>query len=92
MESIPRDVRPLRSAGCGCQTAGDGPAILFWPSLLMTGELWSAQVAHFAATHTVIAVDPPGHGASEPLTGPFTFDDCVGVLTAILDELGVEQA
>lgn len=90
MESTIRDVAtPLGRVRVA--TAGDGPAILFWPSLLMTGELWSAQVAHFAATHTAIAVDPPGHGASEPLTRPFTFDECVDVLTAILDELGIEQ-
>lgn len=90
MESISRDVAtPL--GRIRVQTAGDGPAMLFWPSLLMTGELWSAQVAHFSATHTTIAVDPPGHGASEPLTRSFTFDECVGVLTAILDELDIEQ-
>ena len=27
--------------------SGDGPALMFWPSLLMTGSLWSAQVEHF---------------------------------------------
>ncbi|MGI5127272.1 alpha/beta fold hydrolase [Pseudonocardia sp. CA-107938] len=91
MEPTPRDVAtPL--GRIRVSVAGDGPAILFWPSLLMTGELWSAQVARFAATHTTIAVDPPGHGASEPLTGPFTFDDCVEVITAILDDLAVDQA
>ncbi len=91
MEPMARDVAtPL--GRIRVSVAGDGPAMLFWPSLLMTGELWSAQVAHFAATHTTIAVDPPGHGASAPLTGPFTFDDCVEVITAILDDLAVEQA
>ena len=91
MEQTPRDVAtPL--GRIRVSVAGDGPAMVFWPSLLMTGELWSAQVDRFAATHTTIAVDPPGHGASAPLTGPFTFDDCVEAITAILDDLAVEQA
>jgi 3-oxoadipate enol-lactonase len=71
--------------------AGDGPALMFWPSLLMTGSLWSGQVEHFAAGHRVVAVDPPGHGGSEPLTRAFTFDECVATIEAILDELAIER-
>jgi 3-oxoadipate enol-lactonase len=70
---------------------GDGPALMFWPSLLMTGSLWSAQMDRFKEDHRVIAVDPPGHGGSEPLTRAFTFDECVATVDAILDELGVER-
>ena len=70
---------------------GDGPALMFWPSLLMTGSLWAAQVERFASTYKVIAVDPPGHGASEPLTEGFTFDECVGTIDAILDGLGIKR-
>ncbi|HWD78772.1 MAG TPA: alpha/beta hydrolase, partial [Kribbella sp.] len=66
---------------------GSGPAMLFWPSLLMDGTLWSAQAAHFKDRFQVIVVDPPGHGASEPLTGPFTFEQCAEVIDQIADEL-----
>ncbi|HWD80520.1 MAG TPA: alpha/beta hydrolase [Kribbella sp.] len=66
---------------------GSGPAMLFWPSLLMDGTLWSAQAAHFKDRFQVILVDPPGHGASEPLTGPFTFAQCAEVIDQIADEL-----
>lgn len=74
------------------EVSGDGAPILFWPSLLMTGSLWRAQVEHFAATHTVVAIDPPGHGRSEPLGAGFSFGDCARTVEQILDELGFESA
>ena len=45
-----------------------GDAILFWPSLLMTGDMWSAQAEHFSARHRVVLIDPPGHGESQKLS------------------------
>jgi 3-oxoadipate enol-lactonase len=74
------------------EVSGDGPPILFWPSLLMTGSLWRGQVEHFAATHTVVAIDPPGHGGSEPLSAGFSFGDCARTVEQILDELGFDSA
>ncbi|MFI5506720.1 alpha/beta fold hydrolase [Mycobacterium sp. NPDC051804] len=73
------------------RTRGTGEAIMFWPSLLMTGDMWSAQADHFGATRHVILVDPPGHGGSQKLTAPFTFDDCARVIVDILDSLGIER-
>ena len=64
---------------------------MFWPSLLMTGDMWSAAADHFSATHQVILVDPPGHGGSEKLTAPFTFDDCARVIVDIIDSLGLQR-
>jgi 3-oxoadipate enol-lactonase len=74
------------------QTAGDGDAILFWPSLLMTGDMWSAQAEHFAVRHRVVLIDPPGHGESQALTGTFTFDECARSIVDLLDGLGIERA
>jgi 3-oxoadipate enol-lactonase len=76
----------------GVQTAGDGDAILFWPSLLMTGDMWSAQAEHFAARHRVVLIDPPGHGESQALTGPFTFEECARCIVDVLDGLGFDRA
>ena len=73
------------------RTSGTGPAIMFWPSLLMTGDMWSSQADHFSATHRVILVDPPGHGGSEKLGALFTFGDCARVIVDILDSLGMER-
>jgi 3-oxoadipate enol-lactonase len=74
------------------RTGGAGPAIVFWPSLLMDGSMWSAQADHFGPAHQVVLVDPPGHGASEPLTRHFTFDECARCVVQILDDLGLASA
>jgi 3-oxoadipate enol-lactonase len=73
------------------RTSGSGEATMFWPSLLMTGDMWAAQADHFGADHQVILVDPPGFGESQKLTAPFTFDDCARCIVDILDGLGVQR-
>jgi 3-oxoadipate enol-lactonase len=79
----------VRSGG---NNEAEGEPIVFWPSLLMTGDMWSAQADHFSARHRVILVDPPGHGESQALTGTFTFDECVRCIVDVLDGLGIERA
>jgi 3-oxoadipate enol-lactonase len=74
------------------RTAGDGDAILFWTSLMMTGDMWSAQAEHFSARHRVVLVDPPGHGQSQALTRPFAFDECARCAVDVLDGLSVDRA
>jgi 3-oxoadipate enol-lactonase len=74
------------------QVRGSGEAMMFWPSLLMTGDMWASQALHFGTERQVILVDPPGHGGSQKLTAPFSFDDCARSIVDILDGLGVERA
>ena len=74
------------------RTVGSGHPIVFWPSLLMTGDMWSAQAEHFSADHLVILIDSPGHGGSERLTGPFTFDDCARCIVDVLDAFELERS
>ena len=69
--------------------AGSGPALMFWPSLLMDGSMWSAQAAHFSDRYRVILVDSPGHGESEPLTRLFSFEECARSIVEILDALDI---
>jgi 3-oxoadipate enol-lactonase len=59
--------------------------MVFWPSLLMDGLLWKSQAAYFSGSHTVVLVDPPGHGHSEPLTRLFDFRECAGARLCVLD-------
>ena len=73
------------------RVGGSGPAMLFWPSLLMDGMLWSAQAEHFADRFQVLLVDPPGHGGSSALAKPFTFTDCAQVIVQIIDALGIKR-
>src|SRR5438874_6243353 len=66
--------------------------MMFWPSLLMTGDMWAAQADHFGTDHRVILVDPSGFGASEKLTAAFTFDECARCIADLLDGLGLQRA
>jgi 3-oxoadipate enol-lactonase len=73
-------------------SSGGGAPIVFWPSLLMTGDMWVGQASHFSDRYRVVVVDPPGHGGSEPLTEMFSFDDCASCVVEILDDLGIDEA
>jgi 3-oxoadipate enol-lactonase len=73
------------------QVSGSGEAMMFWPSLLMTGDMWAAQAEHFGGDHQVILVDPPGFGESQKLTTTFTFEECARCIVDILDGLGLQR-
>lgn len=74
------------------QVGGAGEPIVFWPSLLMTGDMWRRVADHLVERSQVVLVDPPGHGGSQPLSEGFTFDDCARCVVDILDGLGLERA
>jgi 3-oxoadipate enol-lactonase len=71
---------------------GAGPAVLMWPSLLMTGDLWAGQAARFGARNRLVLIDPPGHGDSEPLGSMFNFSECARCVVDLLDGLGIDKA
>ena len=48
--------------------AGSGPTIVFVPGFTFPAEAWELQLAHFAATHRVVALDPRAQGRSEKTT------------------------
>jgi len=74
------------------QVGGAGSPIVFWPSLLMTGDMWHAVADDLVARWQVVLVDPPGQGGSQPLTDMFTFGDCARCVVDILDGLGIDRA
>jgi 3-oxoadipate enol-lactonase len=74
------------------QVGGSGSPIVFWPSLLMTGDMWHGVADDLVAHRRVILVDPPGHGGSQPLTQMFTFAECARCVVDILDGLGIDRA
>ncbi len=74
------------------QVGGSGSPIVFWPSLLMTGDMWHGVADNLIARRQVILVDPPGQGGSQSLTDFFSFDDCARCVADILDGLGLDKA
>lgn len=73
-------------------SAGTGPAVLMWPSLLMTGDLWAGQAARFGDSHRLVLIDPPGHGGSAPLRAMFSFADCARCVVDLMDGLEIDTA
>jgi 3-oxoadipate enol-lactonase len=74
------------------QIGGSGSPVVFWPSLLMTGDMWYGVADDLIARRQVILVDPPGQGGSQSLTDFFSFDDCARCVADILDGLGLDKA
>ena len=72
--------------------SGSGDPILLMPSLLTDHALYAAQVAHFSASYTTIAVDPPGQGGSQPLRRAFTFEESARAYLDVLDGLELPWA
>ncbi|WP_033351238.1 alpha/beta fold hydrolase [Kitasatospora aureofaciens] len=70
----------------------DGPALIFWPSLMMDGTMWRHQYEHFAPTHRVVLVDSPGHGKSDALRRIIDLEQCADALVEVQDALGIDKA
>lgn len=74
------------------EDTGSGPAIVLGHSFLCSGEMWEKQVPVLAETYRVINIDYRGHGKSNTVEREFDVYDLVDDTTAILDEIGIEQA
>ena len=66
--------------------------VVFWPSILVDGDMWNDVVALLTADFQTIVIDPPGHGESEPIGRRFTLDQCGDALIEIMDSLNLERA
>ena len=74
------------------QGPDDAPVVLLSNSLGSTYEMWDPQVAALAQRFRVVRYDTRGHGRSPVPPGPYTIDDLVDDVAALLDRLGVERA
>lgn len=74
--------------------AGDpaAPALVLSNSLGTVLEMWSPQVAAFAAHYHVICYDTRGHGSSPITDGPYDFAGLGHDVLAIMDALDIRQA
>ena len=75
------------------ETAGAGdPALIFIHGWSCDRSYWRAQMAHFAKSHRVVALDLGGHGESGFGREAWTIDSFGGDVAAVIDELGLERA
>jgi pimeloyl-ACP methyl ester carboxylesterase len=72
--------------------AGSGPLLLLVHGMAGSCESWSPVIEPLARTHTVIAVDLPGHGNSQPGGGDYSLGSLAAGLRDLLFALGHEHA
>ncbi|RZU31962.1 alpha/beta fold hydrolase [Blastococcus saxobsidens] len=70
----------------------DAPVVVLSNSLGATRAMWDPQVPALAERFRVVTYDGRGHGESPSPAGPYTIDDLVDDVLALLDRLGAERA
>src|SRR5215212_4391311 len=70
----------------------DAPVVVLSNSLGATRGMWDPQVPALAERFRVVTYDTRGHGASPAPQGPYSLDDLVDDVVALLDRLGVGRA
>jgi pimeloyl-ACP methyl ester carboxylesterase len=73
------------------ETMGAGPPVVLWHSLFLDSRSWCGIAEELAGSRSVVAIDGPSHGRSEPIGRDFSFADCVGAAEAVLDALGIAE-
>ncbi len=71
---------------------GDGPALVFVHGLSGCWPNWLEQMAVFAATNRVIAMDLPGFGHSPGEAGEISMHGYAELLDGLLAQLGIARA
>jgi 3-oxoadipate enol-lactonase len=70
----------------------DAPVVVLSNSLGATRAMWDPQVPALAERFRVVTYDTRGHGTSPAPAGPYTLDDLVDDVLALLDRVGAERA
>ncbi|WP_193369444.1 3-oxoadipate enol-lactonase [Pelagibius marinus] len=70
----------------------DRPALVFANSLGTDFRIWDDVVARLIERFRIVLYDKRGHGLSETGDSPYSIDDHVADLAALLDDLAVENA
>jgi 3-oxoadipate enol-lactonase len=70
----------------------DAPVVVLSNSLGATRAMWDPQVPALAERYRVVTYDTRGHGGSPAPAAPYTLDDLVDDLVALLDRIGAERA
>ena len=72
--------------------APDAPVVVLSNSLGATRGMWDPQVPALAERYRVVTYDARSHGESPAPAGPYSLDDLVDDLVALMDAVGVPRA
>ncbi|PZM08799.1 alpha/beta fold hydrolase [Rhizobium tubonense] len=92
-QTQPNDLRFERSRtahGTAYAAVGAGEPLVLIHGVGMRLEAWAPQIAALSAVRRVIAVDMPGHGASEKLAPGSHLENFVDWLEIFLDDLALD--
>ncbi|MBS0574706.1 MAG: alpha/beta fold hydrolase [Proteobacteria bacterium] len=84
-----RILRLSDGLGVHALEAGAGEPLLLIHGVGLRAEAWGPQIAALATDHRVIAVDMPGHGASDPLPDGVRLPDYVAWASRVIEALGL---
>jgi 3-oxoadipate enol-lactonase len=68
------------------------PWIVLSNSLAADHTMWDAQIPLLIKRFRVLRYDTRGHGASDVPLGPYSFEDLIGDVVALMDSQGIERA
>jgi pimeloyl-ACP methyl ester carboxylesterase len=87
LQSITHNNETIRYLDTG---AGD-PALVFVHGWCCDNTYWRDQIPVFAKNHRVVAVDLPGHGASDKPDRDYTIDNFVDVVATLIRNLQLDK-
>jgi 3-oxoadipate enol-lactonase len=70
---------------------GSGPAVVLLHGFPLDRSMWNEQVPALAERYRTIVPDLRGHGETDAPPGPFTMEQHVADVVALLDRLGLER-
>ena len=70
----------------------DAPWITFCHSLATDHSMFDGQAAELSKSFRVLQYDRRGHGQTDAPNGPYTWDQLIGDVVGLWNELGIEKA
>ncbi len=71
------------------RVVGHGPVAVLWHSLFVDSRSWYRVEPALARQRTLVLLDGPSHGGSQPASRRFTLTDCAAAAGEVLDQLDV---
>jgi pimeloyl-ACP methyl ester carboxylesterase len=87
-----RQTLQLHGHDVAFRMAGDGDAVVLIHGIAGTNAVWDDVFPELARTHTAIAPDLPGHGASGASAGDYSLGAMAATVRDLLIALGIERA
>jgi pimeloyl-ACP methyl ester carboxylesterase len=79
-----------RAGHLAVRRMGSGPIAVLWHSLFVDGHSWDRVIDALSIDRTLVIVDGPGCGLSDPLLQRSSIAECAEAAVDLIDALGVE--